>query len=90
MVALQAVDGVLRSQLEQEALRSFTIRAVLENDADTARARTELEEGLRSVLGADLSVRVVVVDRIPPGPGGKVRAVLSRCLGDAASEELKG
>ena len=87
LVALHGVDGVQQVQLEQEELRTFTVRAVLQRGTDRARAGEELASAVRSVLGADITVRVSPVDQIPPGPGGKVQAVTSRCLEDSATEE---
>jgi len=82
---LQAVAGLRQVQLEQEALRSFRLRAVCERDADSAQVCAQLAAAARSVLGDDIAVRVTPVDRIAPGPGGKVRPVISRCLEEGAA-----
>jgi phenylacetate-CoA ligase len=71
------LPGVRRGQIVQESLNS--IRVLLEctdsyemalNDAVVAR--------IHERLGSQVRVAVEIVDAIPPGPGGKFQAVVSR------------
>jgi phenylacetate-CoA ligase len=76
---MQRVPGVVQVQLIQEGLRRFSVRAVCADDAAWASVHAALEAALSRLVGADAEVRTVRLDRIPPGPGGKVRAVISHC-----------
>ena len=77
MEGLQAVAGVVQVQLVQEELRRFKLLVVGNSRVDRERTGRELGAALRRVLGEDLSLELEWVDAIPPGPGGKVRAVVS-------------
>ncbi len=85
---LQAVEGPRQVQIEQKELRDFQIRAVCRPDSDPVQVCVGLEAAARSVLGDDISVQIDLVDHIQAGPGGKMRAVISRCLeSDHPNEE---
>lgn len=77
---LQAVPGVVQVQLVQEDLQSFLLRLVYAGGTGWEETCRGLEVALRSVLGNDIAVKIERVDAIPPDSGGKVRAVISRCL----------
>ncbi|MFN2419832.1 MAG: hypothetical protein ABR527_00380, partial [Gemmatimonadota bacterium] len=77
MEGLQAVAAVVQVQLVQEELRRFKLLGVGNSRVDRARIGRELDAAPRRVLGEDLSLELEWVDAIPPGPGGKVRAVVS-------------
>ncbi|HEX6201941.1 MAG TPA: hypothetical protein VF100_02990 [Thermoanaerobaculia bacterium] len=82
--ALQAVPGVVRVQVVQEELARFTLRAVCAAGTDwpptAERLRRVLAESLGPPAARDgLHVEAIRVEEIPREPGGKVRAVISRC-----------
>jgi len=76
---LQQVPGVIQAQLVQQELRRFLLRVACSPQVDWASARPQLESVLSSALGQDIDLLIEPVDRIPPEPGGKVRAVISCC-----------
>ena len=76
---LQAVPGVVRVQLVQEQLERVTLRAICEADADWSAVRRGLEEVFGRLLGGAIAVDCTRVDAVEVEPGGKVRAVISRC-----------
>lgn len=79
LAPLHRVPGVIQVQLVQEALQHFLLRAVGVGEIDREQARRGLEAALGATLGNDISVAIEWVDAIPPEPGGKVRAAISRC-----------
>lgn len=76
---LRTVPGVAQVQLIQEDLRRFLLRVVGVALQDRDQVRRGLEAVLCATLGNDISVSIEWVDTIPPEPGGKVKAVISRC-----------
>jgi phenylacetate-CoA ligase len=76
---LQAVPGVIRVQLVQERLDRVTLRAICEAGVDWPVVKAALEEVLHRLLGGALTVECRRVDAVEVEPGGKVRAVISRC-----------
>ena len=76
---LRTVPGVVQVQLIQEDLRRFLLRAIGVGERDREQARQGLGVALRSTLGSDIALEIEWVDVIPPEPGGKVRAIISRC-----------
>jgi phenylacetate-CoA ligase len=79
LAVLQRVPGVVQVQLVQEETRSFHLRAVCAPEAGWKAISEQLETAMRSVLGADILLRAEPCELIPPGPSGKVRAVVSLC-----------
>jgi len=75
--ALQSVPGVLQVQIVQHALDRFALRAVKKSGANQAEAAAALIRGLRSKVGKDAYIDVEWMETIPPGPNGKVKAVVS-------------
>jgi phenylacetate-CoA ligase len=82
MQDLQAVPGVVRVQLVQEELTRFVLHVVATFDADWTIVRMRLEHALRGFVGESADLAVDRVQAIAPEPGGKIRAVISRCRGD--------
>lgn len=78
LAPLQAVPGIIQVQAIQEDLRRFRLRTVGAADVNRVASGRQLDQALRSVLGADIAVDIEWVDTIAPEPGGKVRAVISR------------
>jgi phenylacetate-CoA ligase len=78
---LQEVPEIGQVQLVQQELGRFHLRVVNSPKVDWPEARPRLESVLRSVLGDDIHLTIEPVDRIPPEPGGKVRAAISHCKG---------
>jgi phenylacetate-CoA ligase len=76
---LQAVSGVVRVQLVQEELRRIAVRVICAADAEWLTVRSSLERILQERLGAGLAIECERVDVVSVEPGGKVRAVISRC-----------
>ena len=89
---LEAVPGTIQVQLVQEALRRFVVRALPVRADGAAAVSRGLADALRRRLGADLEVSVELVERMPAGPTGKVRNVISHCVGAApqSGEEPAG
>jgi hypothetical protein len=65
-------------QLTQETLERFRVRAVYIGSDDWSRTRQQMEAALRSSLGSGIVASIERVERIAPGPSGKVKAVISR------------
>lgn len=81
LVATEAVvmiPGVRQTQLVQTAPDRFVLRAVSMPGADQPQAAAALASALRSKVGSTASVEVEWLDAIPPGPNGKVKAVISK------------
>jgi phenylacetate-CoA ligase len=76
---LRTVHGVVQLQLVQEALRHFSLRAVCAEQIDWQQARRDFDGVLRGLFGDDIILDLQRVETIAPEPGGKVRAVISRC-----------
>jgi phenylacetate-CoA ligase len=76
---LQAVSGVVRVQLVQEELRRISVRVICAADADWLTVRSSLERTLQGRFGAGVAIECARVDSVSVEPGGKVRAVISRC-----------
>src|SRR5712691_10321525 len=76
---LRAVPGVVQVQIIQEDLRCFVLRVVCAGDTDWGQANQRLDAAMRIVFGNDISLGIERLDAIPSEPGGKVRAVISRC-----------
>jgi phenylacetate-CoA ligase len=79
MESLQAVPGVVQIQLVQHDVRRFALRVVGGGDVDRSDAKRKLQAALIATLGNHFSLDVEWVDEIPPGPSGKVKAVISHC-----------
>ncbi len=73
--SLQAAPGVRQVQVVQEQMEVFRLRVVPTGEAGP-EAR-DLRERLLTLLGPGIEVRVELVDRLEPGPGGKVRTIVS-------------
>jgi len=72
LAPLLYVPGIVQVQLTQEELRHFSLLAVCAAVADWEQVRQGLDSALRSELGDEITVEIMRVDAIPPGPGGKV------------------
>jgi phenylacetate-CoA ligase len=83
MVLLEPFDsgipGLVQVQLIQENLHSFLLRAVCTRETAWESMRQRLEAALRPIVGRQSALAIERVETIPPGPGGKVRAVISHC-----------
>ena len=77
---LHRVPGVIQVQIVQHTPHDFLVRAVCTGDDGWPSTRSGLEAALRSVVGADVSAAIERVERIPTGPGGKIKAAISHCL----------
>lgn len=76
---LQTVPGVVRVQLVQDEVARFSLRVVCALEAEWPATRTRLERVLRSCLGQGIAVETERVEALTREPGGKLRAVISRC-----------
>jgi phenylacetate-CoA ligase len=76
---LRAVPGAVQVQLIQEDLRCFALRVVCAAAADWGQVQRSLDAVMRMMFGQDIALGMERLDVIPPEPGGKVRAVISRC-----------
>lgn len=76
---LQAVPGVVQVQVIQEDLRRFVLHVVCASDSEWGGICQDLDAALRKMLGNEIFLTIERVDTIPPEPGGKIRAVISRC-----------
>lgn len=74
---LRGVSGVQQVQIVQRAPERFLLRAVSRPGANLGEATAGLIQALRSKVGGDGQVEVDWVRAIPPGPNGKVKAVVS-------------
>lgn len=79
IAVLQRVQGVVQVQLVQEELRGFRLKTVCSPGADWEAVSGQVEAAMRAALGADIRLEVERCEMIPPGPSGKVRAVISKC-----------
>jgi len=80
---LLEVGGMSQVQVEQEELCRFVVRAVDLPGSDRSAAAAGLERALEDLMERPVELTVEWCESIPPGPSGKVRAVISHCL-DAA------
>lgn len=64
--------GLAQFQLVQEHETRIALRLALSQPLPDA-TRTALQSGVERLLGPGVLFRIDVVDRIPPGPGGKYR-----------------
>lgn len=76
---LQVVSGLVQIQVVQEDFRRFVLRIVYAGDTDWAQVRQRLDTAMRALCGNDITLAIEQVETISPEPGGKVRAVISRC-----------
>jgi phenylacetate-CoA ligase len=74
---LDGIPGLVQVQLVQEELQRFALRAVCTDEIPWEPMCQQLTVALRPVLGQDSVLAVEQVEAIRPGPGGKVRAVIS-------------
>ncbi len=70
--------GIVQSQVVQEAPDRIVLKVVAEGDYDARRAEELIRRRFREMLGETVQVTVERVESIPPGPGGKIRAVVSK------------
>jgi len=75
----KGIPGLIQVQLIQESLHSFLLRVVCTRETAWEPMRQRLEAALRPLLKRHSSFIIERVETIPPGPGGKVRAVISYC-----------
>lgn len=93
MEKLQTVPGIVQMQLVQDDLHRFTLRTVYAVHANRLQTCQQLEAAFRDMFGTNLSLAIEPVDTITPGPGGKVKAVISHyrshrdTVGSSVSEE---
>ncbi|MCI0478505.1 MAG: hypothetical protein L0Y55_19870 [Anaerolineales bacterium] len=73
------ISGIIQTQLIQEEPRRFLLKIVCTEQANSEQTYQRLDAVLRSVLGNDIVTTIQHVEIIPPEPGGKVRAFISRC-----------
>jgi phenylacetate-CoA ligase len=76
---LDGIPGLVQVQLVQEEPQRFVLRTVCTDGMAWEPMRQQLAAALRPVLGQDCVLAVERVEDIRPGPGGKVRAVISQC-----------
>jgi len=70
---------VKQAQVDQVAANELLVRLVPDAAAFDERHLAVLREGLAERVGPSMTVRFVLVDRIEPEPGGKVRYVKRSC-----------
>lgn len=81
-IMFQRLHHVLEAQVRQTEPGAITIRLVPGKGYSEADERT-LREDVRRRLGADMRVTVETADRLPRGPSGKLRFVVSDVRGAA-------
>ncbi|MGH9671773.1 MAG: phenylacetate--CoA ligase family protein [Bryobacteraceae bacterium] len=74
---LRAVPGVGQTQVIQRRRDNFLLRVVPRPGIDCEEAGRRLKEAFRARAGAAVEVEVEWCESIPPGPNGKVKAVIS-------------
>lgn len=74
---LKQIGGLEESQVIQEDYERFTLNVVLKKGADPAVVREEITDRFERVLGSRPRVELVMMDKLPLGPSGKVRLVRS-------------
>ncbi len=72
----KGIDGVREAQLRQTQSSQLDVLVVVGDDWTPASLK-KLTASIRERLGSGLAVSVTCVDRIPLGPGGKQRFVVS-------------
>ena len=75
--AFKGLRHIIETQIVQESLDEIRVLLVPapEYDSDTA---TQLVQNLRAKLGETIQIQIKLVDRIPRGPNGKFRSVVSK------------
>jgi phenylacetate-CoA ligase len=76
---LQAVAGVVRVQLVQHDVARLSVRIVCAAGALWPDVRSAAGAVLRELLGVGIAIECEPVGALEIEPGGKVRAVISRC-----------
>jgi len=79
---LEAQKDLRQYRLVQETPSRFTLTAVPAETCDREALARRVTAVLRDVFGPEAVVDVRFVASIPPGPSGKVRAVVSLCCHD--------
>lgn len=69
--------GISASQIVQESVDHFVLRLVPDEGYDPSQAQVAVD-ALRERVGHDVRVEVQVVDDLPRGANGKLRAVISK------------
>jgi phenylacetate-CoA ligase len=77
---LRTVPGIIQLQLVQEEPQRFSLRAVCSGQIEWHQASRDLDAVLRRLFGEEIALHLERVEAIAPESGGKVRAVISRCL----------
>lgn len=72
------IPEIIQTQLIHEAPQRFTLQVVCVEGVAWEPTCQKLDAALRSVLGNDIVTTIRRVEMIPPEPGGKVRAMISR------------
>ncbi len=75
--------GVGRWQVVQEGLDRMVVRTTVAAGADGVDS-AGIRDGLRSLVGPEVDIEVVVVDRLREDPSRKLRSVISLVPGSAA------
>lgn len=80
-IAFSRTPGLWQFQLEEVERLRFVARIVAGAGCDRPAAADQAVATVRRVIGEDAQVRVAFVDRIEPGPGGKVRRFVTLARG---------
>ena len=70
------VEGFRQYQIRQTALDAFVI-SIVPSQPLPERLRQQIVSEMRQLVGSNASVRIDLVDDIPPEKSGKFRAVVS-------------
>jgi phenylacetate-CoA ligase len=78
--------GISEAQIVQRSLREIAVLVVPQPNFDESSVEG-LVTGLRERVGAQMSVKVEVVNQIPRGSGGKFRSVISTVWGERRRQD---
>ena len=72
--AYKGFDGIIQSSIEQIDLENIIVKIVPEKKYNAAIGQ-QLESNLKERLGESIKIQIMLVDNIPQGPNGKIKAV---------------
>jgi len=75
---LRDIEGLRETQVIQQDYADFEVNCVVAPGADPSKTREKIKKAFERALGYSIHLHFNNVEKIPRGPNGKVRLVISK------------
>ena len=75
---MKSIQGISEFQIVQEKKGEFFVKIVGLTNSDSRVTSMRIDEEFKKILGSEISVRVILVDKIDREKSGKLRSVISK------------